>query len=112
MKASILALAVMLMAAFQFPVLRAQEAKPSAFAVATKYTCVMHPEVISDKPGKCPKCGMKLVPIKPKASPPPKQHGSHNVHLASGHRMANGMPDMQMAAHQMSMQSSISIADP
>jgi rubrerythrin len=26
------------------------------------YTCVMHPEVKSEKPGKCPKCGMKLVP--------------------------------------------------
>jgi hypothetical protein len=26
------------------------------------YTCVMHPEVKSDKPGNCPKCGMKLVP--------------------------------------------------
>jgi len=25
------------------------------------YTCSMHPEVISDKPGKCPKCGMTLV---------------------------------------------------
>ncbi len=25
------------------------------------YTCRMHPEVISDKPGKCPKCGMTLV---------------------------------------------------
>ncbi len=25
------------------------------------YTCVMHPEVVSDKPGKCPKCGMNLV---------------------------------------------------
>lgn len=28
----------------------------------TTYTCVMHPEVQSDKPGKCPKCGMNLVP--------------------------------------------------
>lgn len=26
-----------------------------------QYTCPMHPEVISDKPGNCPKCGMKLV---------------------------------------------------
>jgi hypothetical protein len=25
------------------------------------YTCTMHPEVKSDKPGKCPKCGMELV---------------------------------------------------
>lgn len=25
------------------------------------YTCSMHPEVQSDKPGQCPKCGMTLV---------------------------------------------------
>lgn len=25
------------------------------------YTCSMHPEVTSDKPGKCPKCGMELI---------------------------------------------------
>jgi hypothetical protein len=28
---------------------------------ATIYTCRMHPEVTSDKPGKCPVCGMDLV---------------------------------------------------
>jgi hypothetical protein len=32
------------------------------------YTCSMHPEVTSDKPDKCPKCGMTLVPKKPDAS--------------------------------------------
>lgn len=26
------------------------------------YTCPMHPEVTSDHPGHCPKCGMTLVP--------------------------------------------------
>jgi len=29
------------------------------------YTCPMHPEVVQDHPGKCPKCGMDLVPKKP-----------------------------------------------
>jgi Heavy metal binding domain len=28
---------------------------------AVVYTCPMHPEVTSDKPGTCPKCGMDLV---------------------------------------------------
>ncbi len=31
-------------------------------APATKYTCPMHPSVIQDGPGKCPICGMDLVP--------------------------------------------------
>ncbi|HUO84183.1 MAG TPA: multicopper oxidase domain-containing protein [Thermoanaerobaculia bacterium] len=30
----------------------------------THYTCPMHPEVSSDIPGTCPKCGMALVPRK------------------------------------------------
>ena len=30
---------------------------------SVKYTCTMHPEVISDTAGKCPKCGMEMVPM-------------------------------------------------
>lgn len=29
----------------------------------TWYTCGMHPEVVQDHPGDCPKCGMKLQPM-------------------------------------------------
>ena len=30
--------------------------------VTDGYTCPMHPEVFSPTPGRCPKCGMTLVP--------------------------------------------------
>jgi hypothetical protein len=79
----------------------ARDATPSATVTATKYTCVMHPEVVNDKPGRCPKCGMELVPMKAKkkakALPSPSEHASH---------------DMPRPMHGMSMQSSVNIADP
>ncbi|WP_326893363.1 heavy metal translocating P-type ATPase (plasmid) [Rhizobium beringeri] len=36
-------------------------AKPAL--TGTLYTCPMHPEVVSDRPGDCPKCGMALEPM-------------------------------------------------
>ncbi len=36
-------------------------AKKTTPAMQVKYTCAMHPDVVMDKPGKCPKCGMTLV---------------------------------------------------
>lgn len=38
-------------------------AAPSSRTKATIYTCVMHPEIRSPTPGKCPICGMTLVPV-------------------------------------------------
>ncbi len=35
---------------------------PKPMPKGTLYTCPMHPEVISDHPGDCPKCGMALEP--------------------------------------------------
>src|SRR5262245_13636920 len=42
---------------------------PSVGSVGTaakkgaKYTCPMHPEIVRDHPGSCPKCGMALEPM-------------------------------------------------
>lgn len=42
--------------------IQADEAMRADASTGKKYTCVMHPEVVTNKPGKCPKCGMTLVP--------------------------------------------------
>ena len=53
-------------------------------AQGTTYTCPMHKEVVSSQPGKCPKCGMKLVPKKQAAesqpNPDPSAHEGHGGH--------------------------------
>lgn len=46
-----------------------------------QYTCPMHPEVVSDAPGNCPKCGMFLVPADAK--------GEHEGH-SEGHGHKHG----------------------
>lgn len=48
----------------------------SMHAGTTKYQCPMHTEVISDKPGRCPKCGMdlKLVQTKKQSEPVKRQY--------------------------------------
>ena len=50
---------------------QAPHAEPTEAAqpAAASYTCPHHPEVVSSTPGKCPKCGMDLQPVKPGAAP-------------------------------------------
>ena len=43
----------------------------------TKYTCPMHPQIVQDVPGKCPLCGMTLVPLKK-----PGAHSGHEAHTS------------------------------
>ena len=45
-----------------------------------KYTCPMHPQIMQDKPGNCPICGMTLILAKDKADKenPPMGHEGHD----------------------------------
>jgi multidrug efflux pump subunit AcrA (membrane-fusion protein) len=54
-------------------------AEPMSETGKTEYTCPMHPEVRSDKPGRCPKCGMDLVPTK-RHAPTPKTEYTCPMH--------------------------------
>ena len=51
-----------------------------------EYTCPMHPEVIKPGPGKCPKCGMDLVPVQPVGNKSQHDHSLHQGHTNEGHK--------------------------
>jgi len=53
-----------------------------------KYTCPMHPEIVKDKPGNCPKCGMKLVPA-----------NGESAKSVSHHQPGDSNPQMDHAGH-------------
>lgn len=50
------------------PKIETQATSAAKSVGAEVYTCPMHPEVVSDKPGKCPKCGMDLVKKPPQTA--------------------------------------------
>src|SRR5216110_1253331 len=57
------------------------------------YTCTMHPSVHAEAPGKCPICGMDLVPVMKKdSSSSPSASGSLS---GGGMQGMAGMPGMQ-----------------
>lgn len=52
-----------------------QQQAPATAAEGNLYSCPMHPEVVSNKPGKCPKCGMNLEKVKSSADSQDKLTG-------------------------------------
>ncbi|WP_312334845.1 heavy metal translocating P-type ATPase [Sphingobacterium sp.] len=52
-----------------------------------KYTCPMHPQVIKNEPGKCPLCGMTLVPM---GNPSTPHHHAKHEHLEHSHQEHTG----------------------
>ncbi|WP_404935043.1 heavy metal-binding domain-containing protein [Nitratireductor sp. L15S-10] len=77
-------------------------------AAERAYTCPMHPEVISDQPGSCPKCGMDLIPADAHeghgghGSGGGQHHHEHSGHAShSGHRSGETIPGIE--PHFMSM---------
>jgi hypothetical protein len=91
-----------------------------------KYTCPMHPEMVTEHPGDCPKCGMKLVPVREekrstsnsdksragaqRSTPNHQSHMSHSSHPS--HEMHQHSPSHRGHEMQMEMRSSIELADP
>ncbi|MDD5069729.1 MAG: heavy metal translocating P-type ATPase [Candidatus Omnitrophica bacterium] len=43
-----------------------QQDKKDSITKRPQYTCSMHPEIMSGKPGDCPKCGMTMTPVQTK----------------------------------------------
>ncbi len=56
--------------------------------IQQEYTCPMHPEVMQDKPGNCPKCGMTLVLVKVDNKDTHSQH-QHSSNPTMGHEGHN-----------------------
>jgi FtsP/CotA-like multicopper oxidase with cupredoxin domain len=49
------------------------------------YTCPMHPEVVTDDPGHCPECGMKLLPAQLVAEAADSHEQGHEHERGHGH---------------------------
>lgn len=62
----------------------------------TVYTCPMHPEVTSDTLGRCPKCGMNLVPGKAKQNTQ-QQHSEHTSHIMKPLETMTGLEKFKMS---------------
>jgi hypothetical protein len=78
----------------------------AAESITQKYSCAMHPEIVTDEPANCPRCGMALQVEKPagqdEVHPTSSSHNNHRAHEHHGiHNMGHA-----------EMRSSINLAEP
>ena len=81
----LLAVLIVVLALAELGVVRAQSAR---------YSCPMHPEVTSTRPGRCPKCGMTLV--KPTAKPETKTQPQPQPQSTSDAFSSTKIPDAEV----------------
>ena len=85
-------------------------------ATAVVYTCPMHPEVVSEEAGHCPKCGMKLLPAQPRSprpeaaaraprAPRPRARSRHRRWDRVGGRHGRRQPDDHAGEHALEARS-------
>lgn len=74
-KCIILIIILIILAGFAgYKLIHSHYGSKSTSSIAIKYHCPMHPTYVSDKPGDCPICGMKLVPMEnPETAKPTKK---------------------------------------
>ena len=77
-------LALLIVVAFSMPgsVVVTAQTKPKQQQSVT-YSCPMHPDFKSKKPGRCPKCGMTLRPDTPAPAPTPGESKTENFSFSS-----------------------------
>ena len=68
---------------------------------SSSWVCPMHPEVVTDSPGTCPKCGMQLIPAHVDAAA--ASHGPHSHDSRDGLEWEDLMPDINARTNTSNM---------